>query len=369
MVKIEGWSAQDQVFLQSIQNHTYKFAFFVIVAVGFGLPFDWTDPPTFGKGESIQESLRFILDHSMTLTMTPKWAYYLPIQKLQKLARARKTLNDFMHDQVALRKKEVLEQTSSGKETSEVPRDVFSRLVQSTVTEQDEGVGLSDQELIGNVFVMLFAGHETTANTLAGVMGYLGIYQEYQEEAYQQIVAVCGDRDPDFADMPKLDKVLACFLEALRLIPSGSLMMRHTLEDTILVVDDPSSEAGTKSLPLKKGTQVVVDVIGLEYNERYYQEPNVYRPSRWYVTAENPKPLDAYTAFSFGPRVCIGQNFSKTEAVCFLALLLRDWKLDIKLNVGETREQYRERVMDAHFMMTLCAYDVPIVMTKRKTGA
>ena len=33
-------------------------------------------------------------------------------------------------------------------------------------------------------------------------------------------------------------------------------MIRHTLEDTALVVDDPSSEAGTKSVPLKKGTQV-----------------------------------------------------------------------------------------------------------------
>jgi hypothetical protein len=40
-------------------------------------------------------------------------------------------------------------------------------------------------------------------------------------------------------------------------------MIRHALEDTTLVVDDPLAEGGRKTLPLKKGTQVVVDVIGL----------------------------------------------------------------------------------------------------------
>jgi hypothetical protein len=57
--------------------------------------------------------------------------------------------------------------------------------------------------------------------------------------------------------------------------------------------------------------------------------------------------------------------FSKTEAVAVLALMLRDWHLDIKLNPGETREEYRERVMQAHFMMTLTPFDLPILMKRR----
>lgn len=73
---------------------------------------------------------------------------------------------------------------------------------------------------IGNVFVLLFAGHgessesiihhesmevystrivkpETTGHTLAAVLGFLGIYQEEQDDVYEQILSVVGNnRDP-----------------------------------------------------------------------------------------------------------------------------------------------------------------------------
>ena len=49
--------------------------------------------------------------------------------------------------------------------------------------------------------------------------------------------------------------------------------------------------------------------------------------------------------FGSGPRSCVGRKFAITEAVTFLAHLLQDWRLDIKLKEGETRKAYEERVM------------------------
>ena len=49
--------------------------------------------------------------------------------------------------------------------------------------------------------------------------------------------------------------------------------------------------------------------------------------------------------FGSGPRACVGRKFAITEAVTFLAYLLQDWRLDIKLQEGETRAQYETRVM------------------------
>ena len=63
--------------------------------------------------------------------------------------------------------------------------------------------------------------------------------------------------------------------------------------------------------------------------------------------------------------MCIGRKFASTEAVCFLTMLLRDWHLDIVLQDGETREQWRDRVMDARVVMTLAVNPVPIRMTRR----
>jgi cytochrome P450 len=49
--------------------------------------------------------------------------------------------------------------------------------------------------------------------------------------------------------------------------------------------------------------------------------------------------------FGAGPRACVGRKFAHTEAVFLLALLLRDWQLDIDLELGETRSAYEDRVM------------------------
>ena len=66
-----------------------------------------------------------------------------------------------------------------------------------------------------------------------------------------------------------------------------------------------------------------------------------------------------------GPRACIGRKFATTEAVCWLALLLRDWRVEIVLRDGETREQWRERVMQAQMVLTLTVGPVPIRFVKR----
>lgn len=50
---------------------------------------------------------------------------------------------------------------------------------------------------IANVFVLLFAGHETTAHTLAAALGLLSLHPDIQDETVEQIIKVVGyDRDP-----------------------------------------------------------------------------------------------------------------------------------------------------------------------------
>ena len=47
------------------------------------------------------------------------------------------------------------------------------------------------------MFVLLFAGHETTAHTFAAVLGLLSLHPEIQEDTFKQIVEVVGyERDP-----------------------------------------------------------------------------------------------------------------------------------------------------------------------------
>jgi len=70
--------------------------------------------------------------------------------------------------------------------------DLFSALLESS--EQDnEGDKLTTPELIGDIFIFLVAGHETTAHSLAFALGLLALEQEEQEKLYQHIKEVIPD--------------------------------------------------------------------------------------------------------------------------------------------------------------------------------
>ena len=157
---------------------------------------------------------------------------------------------------------------------------------------------------IGNTFVLLFAGHETSAHTLAATLGFLALYQTEQQKVYDQILAVVGKNgepvrtiSPNslfslstfhvsltfslrqtFEDFNALDRVSAAFHEALRMFrtfafsliryatltlssAAGSLMIRQATEDVVLNL--PTTTGGVRQTSLPKGATIVADVVGL----------------------------------------------------------------------------------------------------------
>ncbi|GLB42270.1 putative cytochrome P450 [Lyophyllum shimeji] len=330
MIAAEGWSKKDLINVPVVQTLTFKLALLIIGKCGFGFSFNWTAPPTAPDGTmSVQEALRIVADSHMLAIFAPKWLLALPFRRLREIGEAHDQLMGFMRSQVANRKAEISAHEST-------KNDAFTMLVKAN-EEESTKLQLDDQELIGNVFIMLFAGHETTAHTLAATLGFLGLYQDMQQETVEQIVSVVGwDRDPVFEDYAKLDKVLAVFYEALRMFPAGHILIREATEDTVLQIPNPPGQEGTTPFPVPKGVQVMVDMVGVQYNPRYFDEPEKYKPSRWYGISNES---EAFSAFSIGPRACIGRRFATTEAVAFLTMLLRDWEVEPILKQGETKEQ------------------------------
>ncbi|KAJ7662974.1 cytochrome P450, partial [Mycena rosella] len=358
MVEVEGWKAKDAVDVPVIQALTSKVAFLIISACGFGFPSPWAAPETSGDGEMpVQEALRLVAESHLLMLTAPKWLLHLPIPKFTRTRKARDRLIKFMQEQVTERKAEV----SAGNTRA----DAFTMLVKANQDEAGK-YQLDDQELvrIGNVFLFMFAGHETTAHTLAATLGFMAIHDEIQDEVLEQILSIVGtDREPEFDDYSKLDKVLAIFYESARMFPAGHVLIREATEDTILTVPNPVGQEGSKTIPIPKGTQITVDMIGLQYNPRYFENPEMYKPSRWYGL---PADSELFTAFSVGPRACIGRRFATVEATCFLALLLRDWKVLPILRDGESKQTWGARVMDAHIVLTLGVADIPLRFERRK---
>ncbi|KAJ7485307.1 cytochrome P450 [Mycena latifolia] len=360
MVEAEGWTRKDVVDIPVIQRITLKFAFLLISTCGFGFPATWNTPlEAADGGMPVQAALKLVTETYWITLIVPKWLMYLPIPRLKSARLARERLAKFMQDQVIERKAEV----AGGGDTR---ADAFTRLVKSNQDESSK-YQLDDQELIGNVFLFMFAGHETTAQTLAATLGFMAIHEEIQNEVVEQIMTVVGpDRNPEFDDYTKLDKVLATFYEAGRMFPTGHALVREATEATVLTIPNPVGEEGSTTIPIPKGTQITVDMVGVQYNPRYFDNPEMYQPSRWYGM---PADSELFTAFSVGSRACIGRRFATVEATCFLACLLRDWKVLPILRDGESKEAWGDRVLDAHIVITLGLRDIPVKFVRRTQNA
>ncbi|KAF9258180.1 cytochrome P450 [Marasmius fiardii PR-910] len=362
MVSVEGWSDKKTVDVPVTQVATSKFALIVLGLCAFGFDFNWTEPPTTTEGEmTVQEAMRTVIDNYLYLIFTPPWIQrFLPW--FNRLQKAYDQLGEFMQSQVQVRREEIRGHTS-GQYTR---RDAFSMLVQANESEGGKHK-LEDSELIGNVFVMLFAGHETTANTLATTLAFLSLDQDAQDEVVQQIVDAVGyERDPTFEDYNNLNKVLAAFYEALRLFPAGYAMLRVMGEDAVIPIPNPRGQEGTQPCAIQKGTWVIADMIGIHLNNRnprYFEEPEKYKPSRWHGI---PNDSEQFTAFSIGSRACIGRKFATAEAVCFLTMFLRDWKVEPLLRPDEAVEGWKHRVLDAGIGFTLAIKDVPLRLVRRE---
>ncbi|KJA21393.1 hypothetical protein HYPSUDRAFT_42029 [Hypholoma sublateritium FD-334 SS-4] len=360
MVSEEGWISKDRVNVSAVQTLSTKFALLIIGKCGFGFSFGWSDPPRTADGRmTVQQALRIAADTFAISTFAPLWMRKLPVKIFKEAWEARQELMKFMQESVADRKAGI---NARGSVELDRDRDAFSMLVAASECEDDK-LKLDDSELIGNVFIMLFAGHETTARSIAITIALLSVHDDLQEEIYEHIISVIGfERDPVYDDYTTLNKVLAAFFESLRMFPPAYIMLREASEDTILQISKPKGEEGVMSLPISKGTQIVLDLIGAHYNHRQFDDPEEYRPSRWYGTSNDS---ETFYAFSVGPRTCIGRKFATTEVVCFFTMLLRDYKVEPILDKGETKEQWRERILCANLEVTLGVRDVPVTFIRR----
>ncbi|KAJ7439723.1 cytochrome P450 [Mycena galericulata] len=326
MIGAERWENQDNIAVSNL-------ALIIIARCGFGLHMPWNDIPAPNSEMTFGESLSIVSSSAITRLVLPGWVYKLPIRKVKNLDQAWKTLRSFMHSFVDTRRTEL--NGMSGEEGH--CGDIFSRLVAAMDKDADSKLSLEEQEVIGNTFTLLFAGRETTACAIIATLVFLAIHQKEQATAYDEIMDnIPSNRDPVLDDLSKLPHRLACFHESIRMYPGGAMLTREMTEDVPIKVTRPVE----KTMILKKGTLMVVEMVAVHHNAHVFPESDEYRPSRWYGVSETDIPM-----FGQGPRACLGRKFSYTEALCFLVLFLRDWHLDVPLRSGETRTQYKERVM------------------------
>ncbi|GJE92705.1 cytochrome P450 [Phanerochaete sordida] len=345
----EGWTNKSIVEVPVVNGLTNKLALILISTCGFGNPLKWQFSEASSDGMSFEQAMTIVIAHHIALMVIPQWVYRLPIKWVNDLESAVDRMNAFMRQLIEKRRMEM----ARGEPEK---TDILSAMIKSS--ESDGKFTMEDSELVGNTFLLLSAGHDTVAHTLDATLAFLALHQDFQREVLNELEEVMPtEAEFTYENSSRLVKLRAAFLEASRIFPSGVMMIRDATEDLVLQNVGPS---GDEVLPLKRGSRVVVDMVGLHHNPRIFPEPEAFKPERWYKTHENDLSM-----FSFGARACIGRKFAITEGVCFLARLLRRWKVEMLTKPGETKAEWERRVVRGVVVLNLGIGDVPIRMIRR----
>jgi cytochrome P450 len=243
-------------------------------------------------------SSKFMLWRSQQASAPPLW---FPIPRNLEYNRALKTLNETIHPLIA--------------DARRSPRDDLLAMLLE-MRDQDSGEGMSDQQARDEVVTIFFAGHETTAATMAWAYYLLSAHPEVEDKLRQELKTVLNGRAPSFADLPKLIYMQQVLNEVLRLYPSAYLFAREALSDDVL-----------DGYPIPARTLIFITPYITHRNPKYWPDPERFDPGRFTPEAVADRPKHVYYPFGEGPHVCIGNNFAIMEMQLILAASLQRFRL------------------------------------------
>ncbi len=111
----------------------------------------------------------------------------------------------------------------------EDPNTLLSMLLRNYKVDGSGSITL--EQVRNEAVVILMAGHETTANSLAWTWYLLATHPEKRHELNEELDRVLGGRQPEFNDISKLSYTGAVIEEALRLYPPVSLLGRQSIQE------------------------------------------------------------------------------------------------------------------------------------------
>lgn len=249
--------------------------------------------------------------------------------------------------------------------------DIFDGLIRGSGITKKEGSKITKSDLLGNAFVLMLAGHETTANTLHFSMVLLAMNWPSQKRLQDDI-------DNIFAGKPMEEwKYEEHFQKLFGSMPAA--VMNETLRLLQPIVNIPKSTAADRPQPLNiGGKQYMVPgdahvflSAAIHRNPKYWAAPSdgsnkegipdvdQFRPERWLVdtkpdndfvdinyddeglrgpsgedtSSELFKPVKgSYIPFSDGFRSCIGRRFAQVEMLAVLAAIFSQYSVELAVD-------------------------------------
>ncbi|KAI0386865.1 cytochrome P450 [Hypomontagnella monticulosa] len=419
--------------VRTLEMDTRSLMLNIITNIGFGLKILWpgqefpsdadprlakysTQEPPEGHTMTFVDSLARTLDYLILLLVAPKWILKIVPSKHAKTAVEAESnfvgyLNEFLQEKI--------EDVRNGNNTGE-GLDIMGSLARSSYGDMQAngsaGAGkkgpqsakLTDSEIIGNAFINIVAGHETTANTIHFALIELATNPACQRRLQRDVENILGDADPKTWDYEtNINALLGSMVgatvnETLRMVPPvvDIPKMVSPTQDQPITID------GERHLLPRKATIGMV-TIASQRNPRYWPtkpskitnaETDIddFVPERWFQT-ESAKsksatvegadtedfggfsgsdtsaqlyrpPRGSFIPFSDGARACLGRRMAIVELVSALAVIFQKYSIELAVDEWATDDKVAKMSKDEKAKLYKKAQDKSRDIVKQATS-
>ena len=193
---LKSWLDFDRQGSNSTAEDTMTLALHVLTCAGFGMSYSFhSGLSTLQSGHTMtyRDALSVVLQNVLVIFLIPRrvlTSQFVPA-KLHSIGKALLEFKAYMVEMTGEERKSISkENPGSG--------NLLSSLIRASADAKDNSErypnrGLTDDEILGNIFIYNLAGHETTANALAYSIMLLAAFPEYQDWLVEEFDSVLGD--------------------------------------------------------------------------------------------------------------------------------------------------------------------------------
>lgn len=209
-----------------------------------------------------------------------------------------------------------------------------SNMLEALVVARDEpGSGFTDEAVIGNAITMVFAGEDTTSNTIGWLLDFLVRHPDCNAAVAREADAVLGQHKvlQDYRLLDSLPYLDVALREGMRLKPVAPFMILEPVAD--IVIDDTLVPAGTPVFTLLRHSFE---------RDNSLDQPELFRPERWLEGGATGADDPARKLFPFGggPRFCPGRYLAMAEMKIAVSMLAHQFTAVLDTSAPPVEERF-----------------------------
>lgn len=189
-----------------------------------------------------------------------------------------------------------------------------------------DGTSLTNNEIVGLLIALLFAGQHTSSITSTWTTLLLLHNPRCLAEVMKEQEAILGAENSkvhlDFESVGNMEYLQNAVKETLRMYPPLIMLMRMAMQDI------PTSYHGQQYV-IPKGDLCFASPAVAGRMDEVFANADAFEPERFGPERNEQKVPFAYLGFGGGMHACMGQQFGLLQVKTIVSVLLRNFKMEL----------------------------------------